>query len=254
VVRAAACVGLQALAITDHDSVSGLESARTESKRLNVAFIAGIELTAERNGREMHILGYFVRENDPHLLGVTQALRKARAERIREMAGRLQALGLWIDTEALARAFPRAALGRKHLADWLRLTGQTGSNREAFQRYLGDGGPAEVPKPRLPYIEAIALIRASGGLAGLAHPPYDLREHTLSELAEVGLQAIEVDGPGIDVRRSRRWRAWAEKHDLVPTAGSDFHAPDRTGRWVGSITTPTSDLIRLREKAAIRSS
>jgi predicted metal-dependent phosphoesterase TrpH len=123
------------------------------------------------------------------------------------------------------------------------------SPREAFERYLGDGGPAEVPKPRLPWTEAIALIRGAGGVAGLAHPPYDLRETALRTLVEGGLAALEVAGPGVNSRRGGRLRAWADRLDLVPIAGSDFHAPDRPGRWVGSTTTAGPDLERLRALA-----
>jgi predicted metal-dependent phosphoesterase TrpH len=146
----------------------------------------------------------------------------------------------------LRRTFPRAVLGRRHLADYLARTGQVASHREAFTRYLGDGGPAFVPKESLDVYEAIALVRGAGGVAGLAHPPYNLRQESLRQLAEAGMGALEVAGPGITRRLRRRFRDWAEALDLVPTAGSDFHAPDRPGRWVGVITTPLHDLERLR--------
>ena len=90
------------------------------------------------------------------------------------------------------------------------------------------------------------LPAGAGGVAGLAHPSYDLRERTLRELTDGGLGAIEVAGPGVTPRLGRRWRGWADRLGLVPIAGSDFHAPDRPGRWVGSITTPVPDLERLR--------
>ena len=246
VVVAAANVGLKALAITDHDTLSALAVARPEAARLGVELIAGVELTAEYEGREVHILGHFVRDDDPSLVAATSSLRRARAERIRALVDRLEGLGLSVDLEALGRAFPRATLGRKHLADWLARTRQVGSPRDAFARYLGDGGPAEVPKPRLAWTEAIALIRGAGGVAGLAHPPYNLREATLRLLADAGLGAIEVAGPAVNPRCGKRWRAWAASMGLVPIAGSDFHAPDRPGRWLGSVTTPGEDLERLR--------
>ncbi|MBX6312075.1 MAG: PHP domain-containing protein, partial [Isosphaeraceae bacterium] len=238
VVRAAAHLGLSALAITDHDTLSALAVARPEAQRLGVELIGGIELTAERDGREIHLLGHFIREDDAALSAAVATLRAARADRSRAMAERLVELGLFVDLDALQRAFPRATLGRRHLADWLVRTGQVGDRRAAFAQFLGDGGPAHVPKPRLAWMEAIALIRGAGGVAGLAHPPYDLREQTLRDLWAAGLGAIEVAGPGIDPRLGRRWRAWADRLGLVPIAGSDFHAPDRPGRWVGSITTP----------------
>jgi predicted metal-dependent phosphoesterase TrpH len=159
VVRAAAGVGLAALAITDHDTLSGLAVARPEARRLGVELVGGIELTAEFRGREVHILGHFVRDDDPALAATSAALRAARSDRLRGIVGRLEELGLTVDLPALERAFPRATLGRRHLAEWLARTGQVESPRAAFARYLGDDGPAQVPKPRLPWPEAIALIR-----------------------------------------------------------------------------------------------
>jgi predicted metal-dependent phosphoesterase TrpH len=250
VVIAAGCVGLAAVAITDHDTLSAIAIARPEAARLGVELIAGVELTAvDDRGREIHILGHFVRDDDPALQAAARALRAARGARLQAMAGRLEALGLQVDLEALAGAFPRATLGRRHLAEWLVRTHQVENHRAVFARYLGDGGPAEVAKPRLPWTTAVALIRGAGGVAGLAHPPYDLRETALRGLAEGGLGAVEVAGPGVDNRRSGQLRARAERLGLVPIAGSDFHAPDRPGRWVGSTTTAGQDLERLRARA-----
>jgi predicted metal-dependent phosphoesterase TrpH len=222
---------------------------RPEAARLGVELIAGVELTAERGGREIHILGHFVRDDDPGLDAATAGLRLARADRLEGMVARLGELGLSVDLDGLRRAFPRATLGRRHLAEWLARTGQVADRRAAFALYLGDDGPAQVPKPRLHWCEAIALIRGAGGVAGLAHPPHDLRAESLRELVEGGLGSIEVAGPGIDARRGRRWREWAGRFALVPIAGSDFHAADRPGRWLGAIATPASDLERLRQAA-----
>lgn len=246
VVRAAWNVGLSALAITDHDTVSAIAIARVEADRLGLELVGGVELTASLGDREVHILGHFVRDDDPALRAATAALRSARASRIEAMRDRLDDLGLSVDLDAIRRIFPRATIGRKHLADWLERTGQVAGHREAFARYLGDDGPAQVPKPRLPHAEAIRLIRGAGGVAGLAHPPYDLRLEVLAGLVDAGLGSIEVGGPGVDPKLGRRWRDWAGSMGLAPIAGSDFHRPDRPGRWVGSITTPGVDLDRLR--------
>ncbi len=246
VVRNAANVGLTALAITDHDTLSAVAVARPEADRLGLELVAGIELTAVREGRELHLLGHFVRDDDPGLVAATDGLRAGRAERIERMADRLAGLGLSVDLGAIRRVFPRATLGRRHLADWLERTRQVAGRREAFARFLGDDGPAQVAKPRVPWVEAVSLIRRAGGVAGLAHPPYDLRQETLRELADGGLGSIEVAGPGIDPKLGRRWRDWAAELGLVPIAGSDFHAADRPGRWVGAITTPGEDLEQLR--------
>jgi len=111
-----------------------------------------------------------------------------------------------------------------------------------------------VPKPQLDVFQAIGLIRGAGGVAGLAHPPFDLRAETLGQLAAADLGAIEVAGPGLSNRLGRRFRTWADEFGLVPIAGSDFHAPDHPGHWVSSITTPAVDLEPLRRSRPVKPS
>jgi predicted metal-dependent phosphoesterase TrpH len=249
VVVAAAQVGLAALAITDHDTVSALPDARDEAGRLGVELVPGVELTCEYEGREVHLLGYFFGDH-PDLLAAVDRLRAERVGRFAEMAAKLVELGLVVDLTAVRRCFPRAVLGRRHLAEYLFRTKQTQTVREAFDRYLADGKPACVVKERLDAFEAIALVGAAGGVVSWAHPPFTLKLESLRTLAGAGLGAIETAGPGIQNRVGRRFRDWAEILDLVPTAGSDFHAADRPGRRVGAVMTPDADLERLRARAA----
>ena len=249
VVRAAANVGLSALAITDHDTISAFAVARPEAERLGIELVPGVELTTEHAGRELHLLGYDFDVGNGELVEACRDLRERRDLRIAAMAERLVGLGLRVDLSAIRRAYPRATIGRRHLADWLARSGQVADRRAAFALYLGDGGPADVPKPRLPIAGAIALVRAAGGVAALAHPPYDLRERDLEAFVETGLGAIEVGGPGVASSRRPRLRRWAEQFGLIPVAGSDFHANDRPGRWVGSTTTPRDVLDQLRARS-----
>lgn len=249
VVVAAARVGLSALAITDHDTVSALAVARPEAQHWGIELVAGVELTCEHGGRELHILGYFIREDDPELAGAMERLRAGRARRIEAMADRLRELGLSVDLEAVRRAFPRAVLGRRHLAEYLARTGQVAGIPAAFAQFLGDGGPATVEKTRLDAFRAIELIARAGGVAALAHPPYDFGESAIRGLADRGMRAIEVAGPGSSRGLGRRLAAIADRLGLIGVAGSDFHAPDRPGRWVGSVTTEPQALERLRAAA-----
>jgi predicted metal-dependent phosphoesterase TrpH len=170
VVVAAARVGLSALAITDHDTVSALAVARPEARYWGVDLIAGVELTCAHLGRELHLLGYFLREDEPGLVAAMASLRSGRLRRIEAMAARLGDLGLRVDLEALRRAFPRAVLGRRHLAVYLVRTGQVRGVREAFAEFLGDGRPACVAKPRLDIRHAIELIGRAGGVASRPSP------------------------------------------------------------------------------------
>lgn len=249
VVLAAAQVGLAAVAITDHDTVSALAVARPEADRQGVELVPGVEMTCEYEGREVHLLGYYFRDH-PALLAALERLRADRVGRFAAMAAKLESLGMVVDLAAVRRCFPRATLGRRHLAEYLHKTKQAPSIREVFDRYLADGKPADVPKARLDAFEALALVRDGGGVVSWAHPPYNLRLDSLRTLAEAGLAGIEVAGPGVQNRVGRRFRDWAAQLDLVPTAGSDFHSADRPGRRVGAHLCPQVDLDRLRERAA----
>lgn len=254
VVRAAAAVGLSALAITDHDTLSAIPAARPEADRLAIELIPGVEITSERDGRELHILGHFVDETDPALLAVLDRLRQARLDRLEHLATRLAGEGYRVDLDAIRTHWPRATLGRRHLAEWLARTGQIDSPRVAFVGPLSDRRTADLPKPRLPWREAIALIQSAGGTAALAHPPRGLGLAVLSEMQAAGLAAIEVDGPRVPNNRARALRDLAARLELVPIAGSDFHAPDRPGAHVGSVTTPADTLARLRARAGTMAS
>jgi predicted metal-dependent phosphoesterase TrpH len=246
VVQAAVNVGLAAFAITDHDTLSALAVARPEAARLGIEMVNGVELTTEFEGRELHLLGYFFRDEAGPLLEACRDLRERRKLRIEAMVERLIGLGLHVDLRAIRQTFPRATIGRRHLADWLARSKQVGDRRDAFTLYLADDGPAHVPKPRLEIMHAIALLREAGGVAALAHPPYDLRERSLEVLCGKGLQAIEIAGPGAPGSRRPRLQEWAKQFGLVPIAGSDFHVHDRPGRWIGSTTTTPESLDRLR--------
>ncbi len=247
VVRAAAEVGLCGVAITDHDTTRGIASGSSEAARLGIELIAGVELSAIDQGRELHILGYFVDPDDSRLVEQTESLCRARNDRFLEMITRLRKLGFKLDYDDLSKWFPRAALGRRHLAETLVRSGQVPTRRLVFDRLLGDNGPAFVPKPLLGGADSIQLIREAGGVAGLAHPPRYLGINQIAGLREQGLSALEIDGPGVDNRERRRRTLIVDELGLIPTAGSDFHAPDRSGSWVGAVTTPESDLERLRQ-------
>ena len=170
VVVAAARVGLSAVAITDHDTVSALPVARPEAAWWGIELIAGVELTCEFERRELHILGHFVRDDDPALCEATALLIAGRTERLNTMVERLRDQGISVDAAALKLTFPRAVLGRRHVAEYLARTGQASSVRVAFLQYLGDGCPACVDKVRLGARSAIELILGAGGVPGAGAP------------------------------------------------------------------------------------
>jgi hypothetical protein len=238
--------GLSAIAITDHDTTCGVAAARTVAgNRLEV--IAGVEITAEHQGREVHLLGYFIHLDDPALGSALAGLRTHRRERFFGMVERLRGQGVSVDEDAATVAAGSPAPGRRTLATLLHTSGRVGSVREAFARWLADGRPADVPKHRLPLDQAIDLVRAAGGVSSLAHPSAALTLPQLTTLKELGLQAIEADYPSHKTARAKELRQWAAILGLAVTGGSDCHGPDGTA--IGACGVTADELAELRQLA-----
>jgi 3',5'-nucleoside bisphosphate phosphatase len=232
--------GLAALAITDHDTLAGVAVARAAAPA-SLEVIAGVEITAEYLGRELHLLGYFV-DDSAALDAALADVRASRVTRFHAMVERLRTLGVSLQDEAL-EVVPDA-LGRRHLAEMLVRQGKAGSVREAFQRWLGDNGPAAVAKRRIPVGEAICLVRTAGGVASWAHPSYDGAKQHLADLAALGLGAVEAEYPALRRSQSDQVRAWARHLGLAITGGSDCHGPGPRG--VGACTISDAELDELR--------
>jgi predicted metal-dependent phosphoesterase TrpH len=247
VVNLAQRSGLCALAITDHDTVTGVAEARAVSGSVEV--IPAVEISAEHRGAELHLLAYFIRLDHAPLLQALERLRGHRTVRFWEMVKRLRECGVDIDEEELRSQIGNGSLGRRNLADQLVRTGQAGSVREAFQRYLGDRGRAFVPKLRLPIDEAISLVRDAGGVASWAHPPYDATRESLAELRDLGLGAVEAAYPGASQTVRGRLRAWAAELKLAISGGSDCHGPGHHLRAIGACSISAAELECLRKKA-----
>ncbi len=245
VVDLARRAGLAALAVTDHDTLGGVPAARDAAVGTGVEIVAGVEITTEYRQRELHLLGYFVALDHVELTAALAEIRRHRVERFREMIERLRGRGVSLEeAEQRVQGSPDA-LGRRHLAEMLVRARRVATVREAFLRYLGDRGGVAVPKKRLPVVEALALVRAAGGVAAWAHPAYDCTQEQLTELHALGLGAIEIEYP--EVRRSRNLelRGWAGPLGLAVTGGSDCHGPGR--RCVGSCTISAAEFGQLRQ-------
>jgi predicted metal-dependent phosphoesterase TrpH len=237
-VRLAKEKGLRAIALTDHDTVAGVEEAVAAGKKLGVEVVPGVEISAQYPPGTMHILGYYLQTSHPELLKALKELQQARADRNPKIIERLQALGLEITTAEVLR-LSGGQVGRPHIAKALVNRGYVSSIDEAFSRYLKKGAIAYVEKFRFPSQEAIAMIRKAGGLAALAHP-FTLgikksRELTqvVSELKEMGLEGIEAFYPGHTEEMTELYRNIAERFGLFCTGGSDFHGDLRNGPQLG---------------------
>lgn len=254
VVELARRSGLAGIAITDHDTLSGVaeaeEAARryqhTDAGRGGLEIIPGVEITAEFQGRELHLLGYFIRLDDESLLHALERLRVGRRARFAEMLERLRAVGVTFDPESLPDDRAGEALGRRHLANLLVKSQRVGSIREAFSRYLSDRGGVAVAKTRLPVAEAIELVHAAGGVAAWAHPSYDALQAGLPELAELGLDAVEADYPTRRPGQVKTVRQLAAGLGLAVTGGSDCHGPDPARSAIGARGVSRQELEALR--------
>jgi len=240
--------GLSAIALTDHDTLSGLPEARAAAAGSALEIIPGCEITCEYRGRELHLLAYYVRPDGP-LVAALDRLCRHRAARFHDMVERLRAFGVSLDEEARSAAAVPGSLGRRYLAELLVRSRQVGSVREAFARYLKDGGRVAVPKVRLPVAEAIGLVRGAGGVAAWAHPSYDCTRETLAELRGLGLGAVEAEYPTTRPARARELRGWARELGLAVSGGSDCHGPDEPRRAVGACGISAGELEALRRRS-----
>jgi predicted metal-dependent phosphoesterase TrpH len=241
--------GLKAVAVTDHDTTAGVRPA-IEVAAGRIEVIAGVEITAEFRGRELHLLGYFVEENDP-LAPTLRELRMARRTRLLEMARRLKPLGVSVEGEIEATGH-EISLGRRHLARLLIARGHARSLHDAFTRWLSRPELADVPKRRLPVADAIGLVRGAGGATSWAHPPLDTDESMLAELRGFGLQAVECVYPWPTGTHGKRLGAMADKLGLAVTGGSDSHDATPPTRAIGARTVTLEEVDRIRRLATVR--
>ncbi len=241
--------GLAAVAVTDHDTLDGVAPALAAARGTDLEVIPALEITAEHDSRELHLLGYFVRTDDGPLQAALERLRAHRAGRFWEMVERLRGAGVSFAQEELASHARSGSLGRRHLAALLVQSGRAHNVQEAFARYLSDRGRVAAPKLRLPAGEAIALIVNAGGVAAWAHPAYHGTKERLAELRALGLQAVEVAYPGHRPALERELRRHAAELGLAVTGGSDCHGPGVPRRAIGASGVNAEELERLRSLA-----
>jgi 3',5'-nucleoside bisphosphate phosphatase len=248
-VEEAASRGVRILALTDHDTVAGIEEARVAGERLGMEIIPGVELSAALpSGGEVHLLGYFVDVEDPVLLAQLAGYALARAERMERMVERLSRIGAPVALERVREIAGHGTMGRPHLGRALVEAGYAEDLSDAFARYIGGGKPAFVPRPRVDPRDAIAMVRAAGGVPVLAHP-FSARgvESVLDSLVPAGLAGMEVDYGEYDPEDREILRQIASRRGLIGTGGSDYHGPDgRSAREIGSAPVSLAAVTALR--------
>jgi 3',5'-nucleoside bisphosphate phosphatase len=253
VVRLARRRGLQAVALTDHDSIDGLEEAREVGRAEGVEVMSGVELSAHVQDREVHLLGYAFDPDNADLRSNLRRFARERVERVREIVERLNGLGVSVSVDAVLEAAAGGVPGRPHVANALIAAGYVSSTADAFRLFLRDGGPAHVPHPMFEASRAIDLIHAAGGVVALAHPGNWTRESVMMELIDSGLDALEIVHPAHDAVLEAYYREVADRHALLRTGGSDFHGRTlEEQEAVGRHTVPLAWLERIEGRARER--
>lgn len=228
VVRLAAERALDVVALTDHDTTDGLAEAFTTGSVVGVEVVPGVEFSAEFDGQSVHVLCYWM---DPQDAALQLELRRLREDRFRRgelMVDKLRDLGLPVGFDRVRAIAGDATIVRPHIAQAMVEAGVVATEKEAFERYIGDGGPAHVAKHALDPVDAVALIDGAGGVCALAHPgmwgdqssvPVDLIER----MAAAGMRGLEVDHPDHTPEVRERYRTLAGRLGLIATGGSDCH-------------------------------
>jgi 3',5'-nucleoside bisphosphate phosphatase len=254
-VRRAAAAGLTTISVTDHDTTAGIAAARQAAQQAAIRIVTGIEITAVENGRDVHILGYFLDVDSRVLTEFLHDQRADRVRRVREMGERLHLLGFGIDVDALLATAPGSSrsVGRPAIADALVAAGHAADRNDAFARLLGRGQPAFVPRRGVSGREVIGIIHAAGGVASFAHPGVAADDSLIPPLVGAGLDAIEVWHSDHHAEHERHYAALADRLNLARSGGSDYHGEGvHRACQLGTVTLPEREFERLEARAGSR--
>ncbi|MFQ5743443.1 MAG: PHP domain-containing protein [Acidobacteriota bacterium] len=250
-VEGAEIAGLEALAVTDHDTVAGVAEAKSVAQGLRLELIAGLEFSANIEDKEVHLLGLFVDVTCGTLLAATERARAYRRDRAQQIVVKLNDLGLDLDFSIVEDEAGAGSIGRPHIAAALVRRGFVNSVNSAFHRYLGIGCAAFVPKPTLHAQEVIGIVHAAGGVTVLAHPGSSrVSDESIGALAAWGLDGFEVRHPKHKMEQEAHLRKLIKQTGLLPSGGSDYHGPGSGRTALGSYAVPLVWLEALRSRAA----
>jgi 3',5'-nucleoside bisphosphate phosphatase len=247
-------LGFQALALSDHDTVEGCARMAAACEQDGVEFISATELTAELEGQELHILGYFLDTSHEPLLRELRRFQEVRQNRIREMVARIRSLNVPLREETVFEVASCQSPGRPHVARALVQSGLCGTLDEAFERFLKKGKPAWVPKFKMSAEQAIALLHDAGGLAFLAHPALNNCDELIPALRECGIDGLECYHTKHPWAVAEHYVKMAEQMDLLVSGGSDCHGISKGRPLIGGIKLPYWRVERMKTALAARRS
>jgi 3',5'-nucleoside bisphosphate phosphatase len=255
IVSLAISVGLDVIAVTDHDTVDGITRALAAAQSNSLTVIPGVEISTDVAKGEVHILGYFIDYTDKELAATLQKLRDSRRERARKMVAKLEELGMKIDWERVSELAQGGTIGRPHISKALFEKGHVDSEREAFNKYIGHNRPAYVERYKLLPEEVVRLILDAQGLPVLAHPAdIDGLDDFVPRLKAAGLVGMEVYYKDYGSETVDRLAKLARKCDLITTGGTDYHAfNDGSEVEIGGTISPAHSVKQLFALASNRS-
>lgn len=239
--------GLSAISVVDHDTVEGLAPVIQAAKTKGIEVIPGIELSAEYEGFEIHILGYFIDHEDRELIERLDNLKKNRIDRVYKIVEKLKDMGVILNPKTIFDLSKQGTVGRLHIARAMVAEGKVSSVFEAFRKYIGDKSPAYVLGFKFSPQEAIKLIKDSGGLPVLAHPYSINNDEFIIKFIEFGLMGLEVYYPEHSQSMINFYNNLAVKYNLFVTGGSDCHGKAKPEVKIGSMKVPYELVERMKE-------
>jgi len=232
--------GIRTMSVTDHDTVAALTEVESAAASSGISFVPGIEITAVHDGRDVHVLGYFIDRADAALAAFLEQQRADRIRRIGVIADRLAGMGKAVDRDALLAPRPGGrSMGRPMVAKALVRAGHVADVRQAFDQLIGEGKPAFVPRAGPGPASVIAIINQARGLASLAHPGLLKRDDLIPAMVDAGLAAVEAFHSDHDAATTEHYLALAERHGILVSGGSDYHGEkERRRAAFGSVGLP----------------
>ena len=234
--------GLAGFALTDHDTIDGWKEIKKIEEKYPIVVFPGVELSTEMNGRDVHVLGYCMKDIDFFSVKLKE-LAESRSHRVEKIVEKLNELGVLIEIDDVRKIAGEGTIGRPHVASAMVFHGYVKDKQSAFERYLNRGKPAYVERMRFTPMEAVRLIKDCGGYAVLAHPGLDHAIEFTEELCGHGLDGIEVHHSSHTIVSSRKFAEIAKEQNLIQTSGSDYHGHSESNHGrIGSVAVSAENL------------
>ncbi len=239
--------GMSTIAVTDHDSVAAVDTLNRRAQMYSLRIVPGVELSGEFKGLDIHFLGYFIQHHNKRFLDYLYLFQRRRHQRAQEMVANLEKIGIHITLDDVVSIARNRPIGRPHIADALISSGHVSSRNEAFEKYLGGGGPIYVEKYKITASEIIELIHSIGGAAFVAHPGISCSDDTVRRLVEAGLDGLEIVHPKHSPDKQKKLAKIANELSLLTSGGSDFHGDPEREADLGKFSIPDESVDTIEE-------